>query len=483
MALLLFSTDLYAPEILDATPSTDIILIEDSLFFNRNSEALGNMQFNILKPIYHRATMKYYSTQIACTYIELEEDWVSIVREKYNNKTVSFFNPTNRYLLSKIKTLGCKLKMLDTPRFILREDELSLYKGPQIQTSFYRWMRDKYDILLDKLGNPYGGKLTYDSDNRNGPYKSMENDLPKEYESLGYEAQYIIEATDYVMKTIPHTDFIRWKSVELKFPISRSGALCVLKQFINEKIANFGTYQDAIVGSQSFMFHASISPMLNIGLLTPVEVINSVVSYFSKLAPRTRKVQIHNVEGFIRQVIGWREYCRYFYSKNEQFVDTFGLKSKLSPKWYSGFGVDPVDLCIHKAFKYGYLHHTERLMICANFMLYLDTDSREMYKWFMEFALDSYDWVMEFNVFKMACYSSKPVVSKPYICGSHYLLKMSDIPRGVWCKKWDYMFWFFIDKHKEEIQKIYRLVPLVKFAKAKLEDLKVKYLFESQLDI
>jgi len=354
-------------------------------------------------------------------------------------------------------------------------------------------MRYKLDILFDKSKKPYGGKLTYDSENRKSPYKNIENDLPKEYESANDEVPYIVEATDYVVKTIHKKDLISWKGgIELKFPISKKGALQVLEQFVSEKLQHFGDYQDVILGGKhSFLFHAAISPMLNIGLITPYHVIDAVSDYFDKLSPSSRKKLIHSVEGFIRQVIGWREFCRYTYEKNELFIDILGMKNKLSPKWYDKFGVEPVDMCIEKAFKYGYLHHTERLMVCANYMMYQDTDPVEMYKWFMEFALDSYDWVMEFNVYRMACYcaaydetdptdmtpydSANPLngmtlhnITKPYICGSRYLLKMSNIPRGVWCQMWDYMFWAFIDSHSKEIAKIYRLTPLVKFAKPKL---------------
>lgn len=493
MALLLFSTDLHdkfetEEELPVKLEEISQFLIEDKLFFNRNSEELGNMRFNILKPIYHRATMKYFHTQ-PITYIELREDWVSIIRQKCKGKKVYFFNPTNRYLMGKIQTLSdvCELEMLDTPRFILPESDIPLYKGAHGQTPFYGWVRAKYGILRGKKGEPYGGDLTYDTQNREGPYKNMEKDLPSEYESLEKEVPYIIEATDYVLKTIPHTDFISWKGgVSLKFPISRTGALQVAKQFIAKKIKSFGTYQDAILGTKdSFLFHSAMSPMLNIGLLTPKEIVHAILHYFFyKLSEKTRIKEIHNVEGFIRQIVGWREYCRYNYSKNERFSNTFGLKNKLSPKWYSGFDTEPVDLCIEKAFKYGYLHHTERLMICANYMLYFDTAPEEIYRWFMEFALDSYDWVMELNIYGMVCYSGmsdrdmpeahnafKPAFSKPYICGSNYLLKMSNIPRSVWCQKWDYKFWFFMDKHHEEIEKVYRLRPLVKFAKDRLIEL------------
>lgn len=463
MALILFPTDLFK----NLPPGLDVILIEEELFFNRNTESLGRMKFNILKPIYHRATMKHFTSLVSCTYMELGSDWVSAVRKLYKGKSVSFFNPTNRYLISKILKLGdsCVLHMLDTPRFILREVELKKYTGPQVQTSFYRWMRNKYNILSD-----IGGKLTYDKENREGPSKNMERDLPEEYRLSASEMQFVKEAIKYVAQAIPNGDLITWNDgVKLKFPISRRGALKVLNQFIKEKLTRFGTYQDAIVIGSSFMYHAALSPMLNIGLITPVEVIQSVIKQFSAMTARMRATHIHNVEGFVRQIIGWREYCRYTYSRNDPFVNVFKMSNPLSAKWYSSFGIEPVDACIAKAFKYGYLHHTERLMICANFMLYFNTDPHAIYRWFMEFALDSYDWVMDFNVFKMVCYSG---TSKPYICSSRYLLKMSNIPRGPWCQKWDYMFWHFIHTHRTEIKKIYRLLPLVKFASAKLIELK-----------
>ncbi len=177
-----------------------------------------------------------------------------------------------------------------------------------------------------------------------------------------------------------------------------------MEDFIQHRLPLFGTYEDAIVKGESFLFHSVLSPLLNIGLLTPEEVVQEVNKAFKK-----NKAPLNSVEGFIRQVIGWREYVRacYVLIGNQERIGNFFKHEKALPKgfWKGKTGIEPVDATIQKVLKNGYCHHIERLMILGNFLLLMETDPKEVYRWFMANFVDAYDWVMVPNVYGMSQYA------------------------------------------------------------------------------
>ncbi len=480
-----------------------VFLVEEEHYFNRSAKCHGSMKLNILKPIYHRATMRAYhdfleSKNIDCTYIDAKTNWIKIVIA-YAHKTrtpLIFYDPVDRYIEARIKSSFAAYSFIDTPRFMLSRTELNSYSSALRQTSFYGWARKTKDILMAGA-NPFGGKLTYDGENRKPPYAGIEEDLDDG--NHGHANKYFAEAVKY-MRSFDSHDFRVWQEtknevsggaknevsggaknevsggtknadIPMKFPIDRKGSLVRLKYFIKTNLFRFGDFQDVIVADKenSFVFHSALSPMLNIGLLTPGEVISAVLAFFNGLSAAKKLKSIHNVEGYIRQILGWREFSRYMYQYHSHKYlgkNYFGASKRLSDKWYAGTtGIAPVDLCIRKAFKFGYLHHIERLMVISNYMTLSGISPAQMYKWFTEFSLDSYDWVMEYNIYCMASYSDGgQFTSKPYISASRYILKMSNFaPHQPWADKWDDMFWEFLAKHKSKIKKIGRLAPLLKY--------------------
>jgi deoxyribodipyrimidine photolyase-related protein len=488
----LFPIDLY--DDISYITGTKVFLVEENIYFNRADKSLGSMRFNILKPIYHRASMRSYydrikSKGINCTYIEYNDDWIDRVKQyiKSNNSFVQFFDPVDRTLEKKLNKNFDQYDIINTPRFILTNEELEQYDGPVRQTSFYVWNRKTKNILIDDSSpsRGFGGKMTYDVDNRSRPYPGIEDDIQNDptYDNN----EYVKEAQRYVKKSFDMNDFRIWgeddfSSIQIKFPIDTTGARSRLKYFIKNNINYFGDYQDVFLNNtdDSLLFHSGLSPMINIGLLTPEEVIDAVIDYFNKSS--NKKKIIHNVEGFVRQILGWREFCRYVYhSHSDKYIgiNFFDSNETLTKEWYDGsIGIAPVDTCIEKAFRFGYLHHIERLMVVCNYMTISHIKPLHMYKWFMEFSLDSYDWVMEFNVYCMGSYSDGgSFTSKPYISSSQYLIKMSDYSRydkndngsiTRWADDWDQLFWKFIKKHKNKIKKIGRLANLVKYIKQNL---------------
>ncbi|RZK63252.1 MAG: cryptochrome/photolyase family protein, partial [Pedobacter sp.] len=201
--------------------------------------------------------------------------------------------------------------------------------------------------------------------------------------------------------------------------------------------------------------------MLNIGLLAPKDVVSKAIDYAAE-----NDVPINSLEGFVRQVMGWREFIHLVYERegSRQRTRNFWKFKRKIPKsfWTGDTGILPVDTVIKRVLKYGYCHHIERLMVLGNFMLLCEFDPDEVYQWFMELFVDSYDWVMVPNTYGMTQYADGGLMTtKPYISGSNYLLKMGDWEKGDWQETWDALFWRFMHQHRDVLKRNPRLGMLI----------------------
>ena len=224
---------------------------------------------------------------------------------------------------------------------------------------------------------------------------------------------------------------------------------------------DFGIYEDSIVDKESFLNHSLLSPLLNTGLIDINFVLEATILFYRK-----NNIPLNSCEGFIRQIIGWREFIRGVYTvkgSEERTKNFWGFKRKIPKSFYNGTtGILPVDDSIKKILKTGYAHHIDRLMILGNFMLLCQFDPDEVYRWFMEMFIDSYDWVMVPNVYGMSQFADGGLMStKPYISGSSYILKMSNYKKGEWSEIWDSLFWNFIDNYRSFFVKNPRMRMLV----------------------
>ena len=216
------------------------------------------------------------------------------------------------------------------------------------------------------------------------------------------------------------------------------------EQFLMLRFHDFGTFEDAIVRDEHFLHHSVLTPMLNVGLITPQEIIEKAVAF-----AEGNQLPINSLEGFVRQIIGWREFIRGMYEVKGSYSRTrnfWGFKRKIPESFYSGTtGIEPVDVTITKVLKTGYCHHIERLMILGNFMLLCEFDPDEVYTWFMELLIDAYDWVMVPNVYGMSQFADGGLfATKPYISGSNYIMKMSNYKKGEWQKN---LGWIILEVH------------------------------------
>jgi deoxyribodipyrimidine photolyase-related protein len=238
------------------------------------------------------------------------------------------------------------------------------------------------------------------------------------------------------------------KASQFWWPTTRAQARAWLDDFLARRLADFGPYEDAISQRSDTVFHSVLSPLINIGLLLPDEVVDGVLAH-----AREHEIPLASVEGLVRQVIGWREFVRGVYrqfSEQQESANFWSHERGLTKHWYEGTtGIPPLDDTIRTAQRLGWTHHIPRLMVAANLMTLCEIEPRAAHGWFMEMYVDSSEWVMGPNVYGMGLFSDGGVfATKPYICGSNYLLKMSDYKKGDWCDTVDGLYWRFIDRHR-----------------------------------
>lgn len=330
-----------------------------------------------------------------------------------------------------------------SPKFMVSKNEFAQYmKGVKkpFMKSFYEQTRRKLNVLMEG-GKPVGGKYSFDSENRKKLPQRVA--IPKRPDCK--LKPLVTQVKNLVLKEFPDhpgelTDFY--------WDYSRDAYLERIDDFFSRLLPGFGPYQDAMTNRDPFLFHSLLSPGLNLGLITPADILERVPKDISS------HENLASIEGFVRQVIGWREFVRGIYenfSDKMQGDNFWNANRKLKACWWDGTtGIEPVDDVIRKSQKFAYAHHIERLMIMASIFNLIGAKPSEVYDWFMEMYVDSADWVMQANVYGMGLMSEGGIfATKPYICGSNYLLKMSDYKRGPWCEILDGLYWRFINKHRQ----------------------------------
>ena len=288
-----------------------------------------------------------------------------------------------------------------------------------------------------------GDKWTFDTENRKKYPKN------KKAPSIHYpeNSKFYKEARKYTEKNFGE-NYGNLSSYQL-YPVTFEEAENWFNQFLELRFADFGVYEDSIVEREHFLHHSVLSPLLNIGLLNAEKVLREAIEYAKDF-----DIPINSLEGFVRQILGWREFVRGIYVYEGTFQrnkNYWKHKNSLPKSFYDAkTKIKPIDSTILKVLETGYAHHIERLMIFANFMNLLKLNPDEVYQWFMEMFIDSYDWVMVPNVYGMSSFSDGGKMStKPYISGSNYIKKMSDYAGGEWTEKWDALFWNFVNENRQ----------------------------------
>lgn len=350
---------------------------------------------------------------------------------------------------SMIEKFGDRLIEIPSPAFLTKDSLWSSYASGKTRKmgDFYKRQRRDLGILVDENQEPVGGQWSYDEDNRKRIPKgltapAMPQFLPDPI------TQEVIQLVQREFSTHPG-------SLEnFSWPVTREDAIYALDQFLDQRFTSFGPYEDAICRHQTFLWHSALSPFMNMGLLTPSEVVDKALAY-----GKANDVPMASLEGFIRQIIGWREFIKRI---DEEYGETgrdqwnqWNHDRRLSRCWWDATtGLPPVDAAIKRCNRYGWCHHIERLMVLGATQLMAGIAPNESYRWFMELFVDSAEWVMAPNVFGMSQMSDGGVfATKPYLSGSAYILKMSNYPAGPWTETWDGLYWRFIHLHREELEK------------------------------
>jgi len=429
-----------------------VYLVEEWLFFRQYN-------FHQQKIMLHRSGMKFYESYLkeqkyTVEYIEttdkLNEVMNLIAFLSQQKITHIHMADVVDYWLAKRIGAACKkhaieLTVYASPSFLNTMEEVADYfskKKTYFQTDFYIQQRKQRNILLEPNGKPTGGKWTFDADNRmKFPKKELVPAI-----CLPEVNSYITEATQYVQQHFPE-NYGSAKAPHF-FVATFKEAEDWLHDFLKTRFEKFGMYEDAIVAKESILHHSVLTPMLNAGLLTPQQILNAVMQHAAQ-----NDIPLNSLEGFIRQIMGWREFIRIVYEREgckQRSTNYWKFKRKIPKNFWTGTtGIDPIDITIRKVLKTGYCHHIERLMVLGNFMLLCEFDPDEVHQWFMEMFIDAYDWVMVPNVYGMTQFADGGLMAtKPYISGSNYLMKMSNYEKGDWQQVWDGLFWRFMHVHR-----------------------------------
>jgi deoxyribodipyrimidine photolyase-related protein len=439
-----------------------IYLIEDELFFSQ-------YKFHKQKLLLHRASMQAYQDRLenrgyAAEYLDckaypnLEKVFEQLSKNRV--KAINIVDPTDNWLEKRIKRLAAKYEMginwQENPNFLTNKTDLKELLGKRyFMNPFYIKQRQRLNILVDTEGNPEGGKWNFDHDNRKKLPKKVS--LPPIYEPK--ENKWVTAAKNQIA-----IDFEAHygETDAFCYAVTHEEAEKCLDDFLKYRMPLFGDYEDAISQRGAFLFHSVLTPYLNIGLLQPDQIVDRALEFHEKY-----NYPLNSLEGFIRQIIGWREYMRGIYELEgvkERTTNYWGFSRKIPESFWEGTtGLPPVDLTIEKLKKHAYAHHIERLMVLGNIMLLCEFDPNEVYRWFMEWFIDAYDWVMVPNVYGMSQYADGGLIcTKPYLSSSNYIRKMSDFKKGDWSVTWDGLYWRFIHTHRETFAGNYRMAMMVK---------------------
>ena len=365
----------------------------------------------------------------SCLYVEKPSDYKTL-------KDLMYF----------CQSEGIKLEVYDDSKFISTSSDYTFWskdKKSTVQEFYYRWLRKKLNIFMGEDLKPIGGQWNFDKENRMGISK-LKSEIPIRNKTTNDQITFdvMVEVEEIFSKSYGDLENYTWA-------VTHEDAKKRFKNFLDVYLKNYGAFQDAINKDDAFMFHSLLSPYFNSGLLNPLSCIKEVEKkYFDS----NGDIPINSVEGFIRQVIGWREFIMGVYWDNmPQYKQQnfWNHKKELSSSWYTAdTGIPPLDGAIKESIDLGYTHHINRLMIISNLMNLSGVDPNSIHKWFMEMYVDTADWVMVPNVYGMGTFSDGGIFStKPYICGSSYMLRMSNYKKGDWCDVVDGLYWNFIEKN------------------------------------
>ena len=397
-----------------------------------------------------------------------EQDFESNLRnliKKEKFPRFEYLQPDEYRLDRQLEKIASRLPVpvdaFDTEHFLTERGDLAeLFEGKKrfLMESFYRHMRKKHDILIED-GKPAGGKWNYDQDNRNRYDGAVKLPEAKAFKNDVTEIAEMIERSG--AKTFGQIEPKRFI-----WPVTRRQALSQLKEFVGQRLAHFGTYQDSMTTESWSLFHSRLSFALNTKMLNPMEVIASAISASRKKSGP--EIGIEQLEGFVRQILGWREYMRGIYwAKMPDYAKSnyFGHKTALPEfYWTAETRMKCLQEAVSQSLRHAYAHHIQRLMVTGNFALLAGIDPEEVDAWYLGIYIDAVQWVEIVNTRGMSQFADGGIVAtKPYISSANYIRKMSD-----YCSRCHYdpakktgerscpfnsLYWDFLNRHRRKLEK------------------------------
>ncbi len=414
------------------------------------------------------SAMRHFAEELraagwSVTYCAQQPDFLAPLHEWLHTHGITelrVMQPSDRPFATWLRSLDlpCALTLLPNNHFLWTTAAFTTWATPRkrlLLEDFYREGRRRFQILMAD-GKPVGGAWNFDKENRQPPKGGLQPPPP-----LWFEPDAITRAA---IAHVQALDFPTYGSVSsFGWAVTRSQALQVLAHFIHTRLPDFGPYQDAMITGQDTMWHALLSPYLNIGLLQPGEVIAAAVTAYQE-----QNLRLNSVEGFVRQVLGWREYMHGLY----QFVpedypqrNHFNHHHPLPDFFWDAqqTSMNCLRQTLSQIERTGYGHHIQRLMILSNFALIAGLSPQQVENWFHAAFIDAYDWVMQTNVIGMGLFADGGLLaSKPYAASANYINKMSDYCRqcvynskqrvGENACPFNFFYWDFLDRHREPLQ-------------------------------
>jgi deoxyribodipyrimidine photolyase-related protein len=376
--------------------------------------------------------------------------------------------PCDRPFLKYIQSLdlNCEVTFLPDRHFLWSGEEFMTWaksRKRMLMEDFYRAGRKRFNILMEGQ-KPIGGQWNYDQQNRKPPKKNLQTPEP-----LIFEPD---EITQSVIDWVKQEQFSTYGEVEpFTWGVTRAQAQHVLNHFIEHCLPQFGTYQDAMVTGEYTMWHSLISPYLNLGLLEPKMVIEAIEQAYQQ-----QDLPLNSVEGFIRQIMGWREYMHGIYFAQQEKLDEYTESNWFQhhrplPAFY--WDASQTDMnCLHQTLiqveETAYGHHIQRLMVLNNFALIAGVNPQELENWFHSAFIDAYDWVMQTNVLGMGQFADGGMLaSKPYAASANYINKMSNYcsdcqynqsdRTGANACPFNFFYWDFLQRHSDRLKALGRM--------------------------
>ena len=405
--------------------------------------------------------------------------------EKVEANELFVTKPGEWRLIGLLENTPLKVSIIEDDRFIASHAEFENWahdKKALRMEFFYREMRRKTGLLMDG-DKPTGGKWNFDQENRKSPPKVIITTEPTIFKHD--------EITKDVLALVNERYSSHFGEINpFNYAVTPEDANIILDKFIQDSLPFFGDYQDAMMLDEPFLYHALISLYLNTGLLDPLETCRKVEEAFIN-----GDAPLNAVEGFIRQIIGWREYIRgIYFLKGPGYTDQNYLKAKrkLPSFYWSG---DTKMRCVSQAVlqtkNHSYAHHIQRLMVTGNFALLADVDPKEVHQWYLSVYIDAFEWVEAPNTLGMSQFSDGGLVaSKPYISSGAYINRMSN-----YCKSCHYdvkdklgdracpfnaLYWDFLIRHKEKFSSNPRMAQMYRNWERQDENMKTSTLAKAK---